>query len=161
MLKVRQDTRRVIFPAYSICRLHYVACVCSSLWYGWTKVDAQCLQGKAKVRDITCHWRYRVKYRYRATHFQYRTYENFRVSVQHQNRPFSHKNVTKYPILKTDGWSSVSFRTGVQKRKRLTTTGVLTPKRPFRSESLTRKQKSFYPVWYTHRPTALGVVSRH
>jgi hypothetical protein len=49
----------------------------------------------------------------------------------------------------------------VEKRKPPTSTGVLTPKASFHNESLSRKQESFYPVGYTHKPTTLGVVSRH
>jgi len=56
-----------------------------------------------------------------------------------------------------DGWTLGSVWTGVEKRKSLTATGTLTAKRPFRSESLTREQESFYTVGYKHRPKTLGV----
>ena len=65
-----------------VCMYVSVACVCSSLCYGWTKVDVECLQGKGKFRNITCLWRYGAKCRYRATHFQCRPH--FGVRVQHQ-----------------------------------------------------------------------------
>jgi len=66
-----------------------------------------------------------------------------------------------YPMLQRDVWAPGSFWTGAAKRKRLTPKGVLTPKCPFLSESLSRKQEPFYPVGYAHRSTNLGVVSRH
>jgi hypothetical protein len=74
--------------------------------------------------------------------------------------PFAPTNETNYPILQEDEWAPGSVWTGVEKRKPFTHTGVLTPKLPFCSESLTRKQESFYPVGYTHRTKTLGVVSR-
>jgi len=126
-----------------------------------TKVDVECLPRKGKGRNITCHWKYRVKYAYRATHFQTRPY--FGVGVQHQDPVGlpSRKKERRYPVLQRDVCAPGSFWTGVAKRKRLTPKGILTPKCPFRSESLSRKQEPFYPVGYTHRPTKLGMVSRH
>jgi len=64
-------------------------------------------------------------------------------------------------VLQRDVWAPGLVWKGVAKRKRLTTKGVLTPKCPFLSESLSRKQEPFYTVGYAHRPTKLGVVSRH
>jgi hypothetical protein len=52
----KKDFLHAIF-ADSIC------VVCLFICHGWTKVDAECLQGKGKVRNITRHCRYRVKYR--------------------------------------------------------------------------------------------------
>jgi len=68
---------------------------------------------------------------------------------------------TRYPVLQTDGWPPGSIWTGVEKRTSLRATEFLTPKDSFRSESITRKQESFYLVGYSHRPTKLDVVSRH
>ena len=70
------------------CELNLViadlmACVGSSLCYGWTKVEVECFQGKGKGRNITCHWRYRLKYRYTATHFE--TRPDIGVSVHHED----------------------------------------------------------------------------
>ena len=73
---------------------------------------------------------------------------------------FAPANETRYPVLQKAGWAPSSVWTGVEKRKPLTHTGVLTPERPFRSKSLSRKQESFCPLGYTHRPKTLGVVSR-
>jgi len=73
---------------------------------------------------------------------------------------FDPENETKNPIIQMDGWAPGSVWTGIEKRKSVTPTAILTPKRPFRGETLTRKQETFYPVEYTHRPTALSEVSR-
>ena len=70
---------------------------------------------------------------------------------------FDPENERKYPIKQMGGWALCSVWTGVEKRKSLTYTGVLTAKRPFRSESITRKEESFYTVGYTHRPITLSV----
>ena len=66
-----------------ICLLHCVACVYSSLCYGLNSLDLECLQGKCKFFNITSHWRYRVKYMCRPTHFQTRPY--FEVSLHYQD----------------------------------------------------------------------------
>jgi hypothetical protein len=145
MLKVRQETRTVRFPPYNICRLDYMACVCSSLCYGCTKVDAQCLQGK--VRNITCHWGTEWSKGIELIIFNVGPILEWIFNTR--TGRFVPENETKYPILQTDGWAPGSVWTGVEKRKPVTNTGVLTPKLPFRSESLTRKQETF-TLYDTH-----------
>ena len=137
-----------------------MVCVCSSLCYGWTKFDVECLQGKGNGRNIICYWRYRVKYWYTTTHFHPRPY--FGVGVQHKVPTIlPPEKETRYQILQNDGWAKGAVLMGVGKRILLTPTGVLTPNHPFRSQSLSRKQESFCPVVHTHRPTTLSVISRH
>jgi len=81
--KQRQKiTSKLRYHLYNVSRLDNVAYVCSSLCYGWTKVDVECLQGTGKVRTITWLWRHRVKCRYRATHYQFRPH--FGVRIQNQ-----------------------------------------------------------------------------
>ena len=124
-------------------------CVCSSLCYGWITVDVECLQGKGNGGNITCHWRYRVKHRYTATHFQ--TRPDIAVSVQAQRSGrFPPEKETKYQILQRNGWAPGSVWTGVEKRKLTKSTGDLTPKPSFHNKSLSRKQETFYPVIHTH-----------
>ena len=70
-----------------------------------------------------------MKYMYRATHFQPRPY--FGAGVQHQDPAvLTPRKKQIYPILQRDGWAPGLVWTGVEKRKPLTPTGVVTPKRP-------------------------------
>jgi hypothetical protein len=83
-----------------------------------------------------------MKYRYTATHFQPRPY--FGVGVQHQGPVVLHpEKKTRYEILQKDRWAPSVDLTGIEKRKPLTSTGVLTPNNPFRSQSLSWKLELF------------------